>query len=50
MWLNRHRNIFAVATGSSIKLGHVNDEGRVKTTNRFRLHIDKTIRDFDINA
>lgn len=50
MWLNRHRNIFAVATGSSIRLGHVNDEGRVKTTNRFRVHIDKPIRDFEINS
>ncbi len=39
IWLSRHRNIFAVATGNSIRLGHVNDEGRVKTTNRFRVHI-----------
>ena len=50
MWLTRHRNIFAVATGNSIRLGHVNDEGRVKTTNRFRVHIDKIIRDFEINS
>jgi hypothetical protein len=50
VWLSRHRNIFAVATGNSIRLGHVNDEGRVKTTNRFRVHIDKTIRDFEINS
>lgn len=45
-WLGRHKNIFAVAAGSSIRLGHVNEEGRVKTTNRFRVNIDKPIRDF----
>lgn len=48
-WLSKHKNIFAAATGTNIRLGHVSDDGRVKTTNRFRVYIDKPIRDFEIN-
>ncbi len=46
IWLSKHKNIFAVASGNNIRLGHISEEGRVKTTNRFKVQIDKPIRDF----
>jgi hypothetical protein len=39
IWLSKHKNLFAVSTGNSIRIGHINDEGRAKTVNKFKIQI-----------
>lgn len=49
-WMGKQRNIFAVSSGGSIRIGNINEEMKVKTASRFKIHINKPIRDFQINV
>jgi len=48
-WVARQRsNVFALSYGSSIRLGNVADDLRIRTGSRLKIQIDKTIRDFEV--
>ena len=47
MWIGRQRgNIFGLSYGNSVRLGSVSEDLRVRSGNRFKLVIDKLIKDF----
>jgi hypothetical protein len=49
VWLSKQKNIFGCASNNSIRIGYVNEGNNLKSIHKFKLHIDRQIRDFDIN-
>lgn len=48
--MGKNKNIFALSISNSIRIGNISEDLKVKSASKFRVHLDKPIRDFDLST